>query len=132
MKKTYTLYSPIPSKKNSKRIVKNRRTGVSFILSSKNHSDWHKETCTVLAEQGLVMFDYPVRIVCSFTVGNKRKFDLSNKFESIADLLVDTGVLHDDNYEWVPQVCIRYNGYSKDNWETTIDIESLHDTISES
>ena len=62
------------------------------------------------------------------TTGDKRSFDISNKFESIADLLVDCGVLQDDNVTCMPEIHLQYDGYSKGIWKTEVYIEELVDT----
>lgn len=54
-------------------------------------------------------------ISCTFWLWDKRLFDLSNKFESIADLLVDAGTIWDDNYTILSNVNLKYGWYIK--WE---------------
>lgn len=103
---------PIPSKKNSKNIfVKNGRT---FVLSSKSHSEWHR-----IASQSLKITPRNVEnvklVLCTIYGKDRRVFDLSNKFESIADLLVDCGIISDDNYEILSKVFIEYGGIDKEN-----------------
>ena len=56
---------------------------------------------------------------------NKRKFDLTNKAESIMDLLVDAGILLDDNYEVVPKLILEYGGQDKENPRCEIQIHLL-------
>ena len=50
----------------------------------------------------------------------KRKFDLSNKVESVNDLLVDCGVIHDDNYTVIQKLEVEFCGYGKDYCEIEI------------
>lgn len=45
--------------------------------------------------------------------GTKRRGDLSNKFESVADLLVDAGIIEDDNWYVVPKVTMLFGGVDK-------------------
>ena len=52
----------------------------------------------------------------------KRKADLSNRFESIADLLVDAGIIEDDNYFVVPEVLMKFGGIDKTNPRAEITI----------
>ena len=97
-----------PSKKNS-RI--NTRSGRSF--PSAKYTAWHKEAAKQLT--GAKPIPNGSILTISFVAGDRRKFDLSNKTESIMDLLVDVGLLEDDNYTIVPQIVLRYAGYEKNN-----------------
>ena len=87
----FILRGNIPSKKNS-RI--NTRSGRSF--PSKAYTQWHEIACWQLKR--LKTIDYRIKIDYIFTPKDKRKFDVSNKIESINDLLVDMGIIKDDNY----------------------------------
>ena len=46
---------------------------------------------------------------------DRRKADLTNKAESIADLLVDNGFLADDNWTVVPKVVLTFGGVDREN-----------------
>lgn len=98
----------IPSKKNSKRIFKNRSTGKLFITASSAYKAWQAKTKPLMERQKLLMIE-PITspfIDCSITIyindTGKKSYDLSNKAESILDCLVDAGVLADDN-----RFCVR-------------------------
>jgi len=91
-----------PSKKNAKRIV--RAKGRMLIISSKLHEEWHKNASqhleTILSKYtpdaiGKVTINY------TFYVKDNRRRDVSNMLESINDLLVDCGVLEDDDWKHV-------------------------------
>ena len=102
-----TLYGLTPSKKNS-RI--NLRNGMSF--PSSKYTAWHKDASLQLI--GIK----PIKsksIEAIFYAGDNRKFDLSNKFESIADLLVDNGLLEDDNWEYLNDIHLKFGGVDKGN-----------------
>lgn len=101
------IYASTPSKKNS-RI--NTRSGRSF--PSTKYTAWHKDASLQL--RGVKHFDTD-RLVITFVAGDKRKFDLTNKAESIMDLLVDNGLIEDDNYSVIPELTLRYGGYEKGN-----------------
>mgnify|MGYP004881571867 FL=1 len=109
------VHGRTPSKKNSKQIVHVR--GRMLILPSKDYKSWHEGALNVLKTAKMVPKSIEkVRAVhLCFYGENKRKFDLSNKAESIMDLLVDAGILLDDNYEVVPELCLTYGGIDKDN-----------------
>jgi Holliday junction resolvase RusA-like endonuclease len=102
-----TLYGSTPSKKNS-RI--NTRSGRSF--PSSKYTAWHKDASLQL--KGIKPFT-TTSLCISFIVGDKRKFDLTNKAESIMDLLVDNGIIEDDNYSVIPELTLKYGGYEKGN-----------------
>lgn len=124
MNKEYILTGSIPAKKNQKRIIRTK-TGRSLILPSEAHEVWHKDAVAQLREQGLIAFTKPVFIMVKMTTGDRRSFDISNKFESIADLLVDCGVLKDDNVTYMPEIHLQYDGYSKGVWKTEVYIEQI-------
>lgn len=109
-----TLKGNVPSKKNSKQIISIH--GRPMIISSKNYTDWHKQALIdlKLAQIKPLQLETTKCITCSFYSPNRRKYDLSNKFESIADLLVDYGLLKDDNYEVLPRVIINYMGVDEE------------------
>jgi Holliday junction resolvase RusA-like endonuclease len=50
------------------------------------------------------------KIVIQIWAGDKRASDLTNKAESIMDLLVDAGILSDDNWFVVPNVELIFAG----------------------
>ena len=54
---------------------------------------------------------------------DKRRFDLSNRFESVADLLVDCGVLADDSVDVLPDVRMIYGGIDRTKPRAEIEIE---------
>lgn len=111
MRYAYTLTGRVPSKKNS-RI--NTRSGRSF--PSRDYALWHADALgqvalqqvpaepVALCENLLIELRFP-------TLG---RADLTNKAESIMDLLVDAGVLRDDCWRVVPMM--RLSGFhDKDN-----------------
>lgn len=100
----------IPSKKNSKRIAFNKKTGNRFIISSEKHEAWEKSALKLLPK---VQVRTPAIIYCNFYFPDRRKCDLSNKFETIADILVKWWILLDDNWECLPTVNLRFMGVDK-------------------
>lgn len=103
----------IPSKKNSKRWL--RRGGKQFLVPSKKHEEWHKKAYFQVLEQCV-----PSGVVCSAVVlqmwfPDNRGCDLTNKAESIMDLLVDCGVLKDDNWKCTGSVYLIPMGVDKEN-----------------
>lgn len=101
---TFTIQWIPPSKKNSKQVF--CRGNKPTVISSKAYTQRHRETEWIIPNPTSIV-DYPVRIIYTFNIPrNKdwkesmRKFDMSNKIESINDLLVDIWFLEDDNY-WI-------------------------------
>ena len=123
------LYGRIPSKKNSKNIIK--RWNRTFIVSSKEYIKWEIEQMEYIEIKQLtkqlekINPLWPYNIKCIFYMPDKRKTDLSNKFESIADCLVKAKVLADDNYEILKEVHLYYWGYDKENPRVEIELYKL-------
>lgn len=101
----------VPSKKNSKQIIYVR--GKPIIISSKAFTAWHKDAleqltghCPAHCHQIVALTFYP---------STRRRADLTNKAESIMDLLVDAGIIPDDNWFEVPEVPLKFGGVDKIN-----------------
>lgn len=54
-------------------------------------------------------------IICTIYPPTMRKYDLSNKFESVADLFVDYGLLLDDNADILDKVLLFNGGKDAEN-----------------
>lgn len=50
-----------------------------------------------------------------FYPSTRRKADATNKAESIMDLLVDAGIIEDDNWFIVPELSLKFGGVDKLN-----------------
>lgn len=112
---TYTFTTSIPSKKNSKQIFKNK-SGRMFIFSSSNYKDWQRIELLLIKSKIKERNISKCSIDYSFYSPNKRTWDLSNKIESVNDLLVDAGILIDDNYNVLSSMIVSYNGIDKDKY----------------
>lgn len=99
------LPGPVPSKKNSR--ITNRRTGRSF--PSERYVDWHKRSMRELSSRRgwQVQGKEGVEVRIVFGLPDMRRRDLTNMAESIMDLLVDAGILADDNWRECPVVALR-------------------------
>lgn len=94
-----TLNGIPPSKKNSKRILVNNRTGKRFISASKRHKDWHSNTmCQMILDKVEAKKITRCQVRIMFHISDKVRRDLTNMADSVMDLLVDYGVIEDDNY----------------------------------
>ena len=67
-----------------------------------------------------------IHIVYNFYMPDARKTDLSNKVESINDLLVDYWLLEDDNRNIIKELFIRCNGIDKENPRCEIQIKLMY------
>lgn len=109
----------VPSKKNSKQIIYVR--GRPLIIPSKNHKEWHTQALSQLT--GIKPVDKDIKVIeLKFYPSTKRKFDLTNKAESIMDLLVDAGIIEDDNYSIVPKIILEIGDHDKINPRAEITI----------
>jgi Holliday junction resolvase RusA-like endonuclease len=115
------LKGRVPSKKNSKVIVCCGK--FPQVLSSKLYKAWHTD-----ASYQLKAFKRPKMPITACKVSmmmyapDRRKSDLSNKFESVADLLVDNGWLEDDNWTVMGEVSLKFGGVDKENPRVEITI----------
>lgn len=86
------------SKKNSQQIIKNPKTGKMMVIQSKLYLDFEKACGYFLNRYSNLAIDYPVNIRCIFYVPDKKKRDLTNLENAIADILVKYNIIKDDNY----------------------------------
>lgn len=84
------------SKKNSQQILINHRTGRPFVAQSKLYKEFEKK-CGLFLKQYKLNLDYPINIKATFYVPDRRKRDLTNLENAIADVLVKYKVIEDDN-----------------------------------
>ena len=103
------LNGRIPSKKNSR--ITQRSTGRSF--ASAKYKDWHKQSALQLLGSGKIVGACEVQI--TFQMPDNRRADLTNKAESIMDLLVDLDILEDDSWKIIPRIFLGCDGVNKDN-----------------
>ena len=114
------------SKKNSEEIIVNPRTNKPMIIQSKYYRQFEKD-CGYFLKRYAKHIDYPINLKCTFIVPNKRKRDLTNLENSIADILIKYGVIEDDNSE----IVAGWDGsrviYEKGKEETIIEIERIEE-----
>jgi len=114
---TYTivLSNLPPSKKNSKQII--YKNGKPIIIPSNNHRLYHIEASKTL-KTAQIQKIIPKFIICTIYAPNKRVYDLSNKWETLADLFVDTNIIEDDNINYISCVLLVSGGIDKNNPRT--------------
>lgn len=109
------------SKKNSQQILKNRKTGVSFISQSELYKQFEKD-CGMFLRKYQLNIDYPINLKCIFYVPDKRRRDIVNLLNAIQDILVKYNVIVDDNYNIVQSIDGSRIIYEKGRQETIIEI----------
>lgn len=86
------------SKKNSQRIIYNTRTKRPMVIQSELYKQFEKDCGIFLKKYSKETIDYPINLKCTFIVPDKRKRDLTNLENAIADILVKYKIIEDDNY----------------------------------
>lgn len=104
------LLGRIPSKKNSKTMICRGR--FPMLLPSQRYVDWHKDATKQLLKKPLPDI---IEMTILFYLPDARRTDLTNKAESIMDLLVDNGIIADDNWNIVPRLILDCKGIDRLN-----------------
>lgn len=105
----FEINAETPAKKNSRITLRNGMT-----IPSKRYREWHALAEKEIKTQKLPIepLDSPARVLLRFAHGDLRRRDSDNGTSSIMDLLVDVGILADDNWQIVRQIRIQ-NDYIK-------------------
>lgn len=114
------IYTIPRTKKNSQNIVVNPKTKRPFLVQSKNYKNYEKESKLFLSEGKHI--DYPVNIQMLFFMPTRRRVDLSNLQSACLDLLVNAGILQDDNCNIIRSHDGSIVLYDKENPRTEIRI----------
>ena len=116
------------TKKNSQRVVTNRRTGAHFIKPSLKFEQYQNNVGGYFTYQKVEPVEpefYPVNIRCNFYMCTNRVVDLTNLLEAIDDILVHYGVIVNDDYKHVAGHDGSRVFVDKDNPRTEIYFEPL-------
>ena len=100
MKDSISIEIPLlcRSKKNSQQIIWNRNTKRPMIIQSEIYCKFEQDCGKFLLKYRNNKITYPINLKCLFYVSDKRKRDLTNLENAIADILVKYEILEDDNY----------------------------------
>lgn len=132
-----TYYGVVYSKKNSKRIITNRRTFKPMIISNRNAKNQEISMAWDFATQARdqkwhVLQEEPEQVSnCQFKVAieiyqkDYRRRDLDNQATAILDGLVASGVLPDDSCDFVSDLHVMYKGIDKENPRAEITIKEV-------
>ncbi|MBQ2469556.1 MAG: RusA family crossover junction endodeoxyribonuclease [Ruminococcus sp.] len=85
------------SKKNSQQILVNPKTHRPFIAPSSAYKAYRKAALMLIPKEARLNIEYPVNVKCTFYMPTRRRVDLTNLLEAADDVLVDAGVIADDN-----------------------------------
>lgn len=100
-----------------------------MVLSSEKYKEWHADATWQLRALKNNLPKNPIPsafVTITFFAPDKRKSDLSNKAESIMDLLVDNGILEDDNWFVCPYLHLMFGGVDSKNPRAIIEIIEIH------
>lgn len=113
IKYTETRRIVVPSKKNDKEIITNKHTGKMYLINSQQHVKWYNEHRKIFDEWYHKLYSGKTRLPivrCKakvlFYFPDSGSRDLTNKVETIADILVDSGILADDDFKVLKPVYI--------------------------
>lgn len=123
----YTIPLPPVTKKNSQRILVNRKTGMPFIAPSSAYKRYEAQAIYFLTPKPKTPLSGRCRVVTVFYMKTRRRVDLTNLLESCHDTLVTAKILSDDNNNIIVSVDGSRVKYDKDNPRTEITIEELEE-----
>lgn len=110
------------TKKNHSRIVMCGK--YPKLLPSEAYKRYEKEAMPLLKINfgACGTIDYPVNLKCVFYLDKRRKGDLAGYLQAVQDLLVEAGILADDNRNIVASVDGSAVLYDKENPRTEVTI----------
>ena len=121
----FTLFGTPRTKKNSQRIVRAGR--YSKILPSAAYAEYAIMRRQSILTQGVahLTIQRPVNVKAVYYMPTHRRVDLVNLLEATDDILVDTGVIADDNSQIVAGHDWSRVRYDKDNPRVEIEITEM-------
>lgn len=124
MKPDYIIPLAPVTKKNHQRILKNRQ-GRPFVAPSVQYTNYAASAAWYLKPAPKKPIGHPVNVKCLFYLPTRRKTDLTNLLEAIDDIMVNCGILADDNYTIIQSHDGSRCYVDKDNPRTEIYIEKV-------
>lgn len=109
----------IPSKKNSRRVFNGR------LVTNEAYKAWCKKSAWLLVGVQRLKLASSVRLV--FYMPDNRRCDLTNKAESVMDLLVENCILEDDSWQVTGQIVLTAQKIDKENPRVEIYIKEKTD-----
>lgn len=121
----YTIKLAPITKKNSQQILTNKKTGRSFIAPSSRFKQYEREAAWFLRPRPPRPIECPLNIKCLFYMPTRRLVDLTNLLEAVDDVMVNEGIIKDDN----SRIVVAHDGsrvlYDKSNPRTEITITRM-------
>lgn len=118
-----TIKLPPVTKKNSQRILKNKKTGKRFIAQSERYKEYEKNCGYFLKSREPI--EEKVNVMALYYMPTKRKVDISNLHSALHDVLVYHKILKDDNADIVGATDGSRVFYDKQNPRTEIYIQKM-------
>lgn len=120
----YTIGLAPVTKKNSQRVLLNRKTGKHFVAPSAAYAAYQQSAGYYLRPRPAEPIGEPVAVRCVFYMPTRRRVDLTNLLEAADDVLVHWGILADDHSGIVASHDGSRVEYDKDRPRTEIWIEA--------
>lgn len=93
-------------------------------IPSKQYKAWHTDAAFQIAQFKPKQPLEHANVTITLYAPDMRASDLSNKAESIMDLLVDCGFLKDDNWFVVPKLTLVFGGVDRKRPRAVVDINT--------
>lgn len=123
----FTISGNPITKKNSSRIV---NVGTYHkLLPSKQYEEYEKSCLPYVHKYRNLHIDYPVNVKLLYYMKTKRKVDLPNLINGTLDMLVDYGVLADDNRNIVYSTDGSRVLWDKENPRTEVTIDPIDEDM---
>lgn len=117
---TIEILGRTPSKKNSRQQI--RVHGRTINIPSKAYSEWHRDASYQIAHLRPPEPFARATMHITMYAPDRRAADLSNKFESVADLLVDNRFIIDDNWFVLYETGQKFGGVDKKNPRVVVEL----------
>lgn len=125
---TLVYRGTVYSKKNSKRIVRNRQTGRMALISSEVAQENERDMAYQFKSQVKEQITFPCEIDIKIFEPNFTRRDLDNQATSILDGLKASGIIIDDDFKHITAVSIRFGGVNSQNPRAEITIREAVET----
>ena len=119
------LYGNPITKKNSQRIVKCGR--YHKVLPSKQFLVYEKDCLSQIKGKDKLGIDKPVNLSCLYYMQRRYKVDLVNLLEGTCDILVNAGVIADDNFKIIYSMDGSRVFHDKENPRVEIEISEIEE-----
>lgn len=123
----YIVRIPPITKKNSQRILINKKTRKPFIAQSAAYKRYEAAALWYLYPKPIKPLEGRYRVATVFYMPTRRRTDMTNLIEAAHDVLVAGKILADDNYTIIASVDGSRVMVDKENPRTEIFIEEMED-----